>query len=239
MTFTPTNWQTLLLWSLISEGGQGWQKDRGNWSNFKTMRDGLEGAGLIEVSSRKRLPTSRKSNFLEVTDSGWAWSAENLDAELPRSQHSVPILRAFLIRLQAWLKVSNVSLAEFIMAQDASVETSPVPAPAPTPPAPEIKSTPDGTPVAQVDQAGLEQKIEQACLSLTDGRVKERIRLYALRDALPDIERSVLDRTLLDMQNDEKLVLMPLDNKREITDKDREAMLKIGNNPRHILYFGE
>ena len=231
MTFTPTNWQTLLLWSLIAEGGQGWQKDR-KWNKFKAIREGLEKEGLIES-------TKNGGYFLEVTDKGWAWSAENLAAPLPKTQHTVPILRAFLSRLQAYLKANDASLAEFVMTTvDVPVQDKTV-----TPPSSSNSSSPlKKTPVLARDTSGpdknLDEQIREACLKIADGKSKVRIRLHQLREFLPDIKREKLDQTLLDMQLAGELVLMPLDNVREITPADREAALHIADDPHHILYFG-
>jgi hypothetical protein len=58
-----------------------------------------------------------------------------------------------------------------------------------------------------------------------------------LRTALEEIERSILDKALLDLQNQGSLVLMHMDDPQERTPADEEAALTIVGQKRHIIYM--
>ena len=74
-----TEMQTLLLWALLAKpGGASFQKDI-RPEVKKPDRDALVKAGLITKEKR-----GRAGNWLEVTDKGWAWAADHLDAALPK-----------------------------------------------------------------------------------------------------------------------------------------------------------
>ncbi len=171
-------------------------------------------AGLVETDkNRKRAIT------IEVTDKGWAWAAENLDAELPsRSTAAGPIMQAFLSHLKIFLKSRNIALAEIFMIEEAEglAETCP-----------------------SLGDKEIKKLIRETYFSLTHGKSKQRVRLHQLRDSLPDIDRNLLDDTLLEMEREEDLVLYTLDNVREITAYDRAAALNTGfGEPRYIIYLG-
>jgi len=166
--------------------------------------------GLIKAGLLE-MSLQGRTILLEVTDKGWAWAARHPDVELPKTQSAAPIFRSFLMRLMPFLQERGIALAELFPIEGGMA-----------PPA----------------RGETEQHIHQAYLQLTHGNTKQRVRLHQLRAALPDLDRATLDLTLLEMQRQGLLVLMTLDNSREITAADREAALDIGGNPRHILYFG-
>ena len=90
-----TKMQTLILWALIARPGAGALAKEIKPEVKKPDRDALEKAGLLEVSKRGR------AFWLEVSDRGWDWAGENLDAALPSgSTAGCEILRAWLTRLK-------------------------------------------------------------------------------------------------------------------------------------------
>ncbi len=208
--------QVLVLWALIVQGGKGLQKDI-RPRITKPLRDSLERAGLIV--SRKN---DKRAIVIEVTDKGWAWASENLDAELPaRSTAAGPIMQAFLTQLKSFLRSRNLVFAEIFMAEEGG----------------EAQSEPD-TALQPASAEDIKKRVREAYFSLTKGQSKQRIRLHQLRQELPNIKREELDRALLEMQQKEELVLIALANKQDITRADRVAALKVGGNPRHVVYFG-
>ena len=210
MSFTPTNWQTLLLWSLIAEGGQGWQKDR-KWNGLKRQRDVLVENGFITAEKK------RGAFLLEVTAKGWGWAAGNLDAELPRSENAAQVFSSFLVRLGAVLEQRKLGFQELLKADLSEKEGVDVTA----------------------EPTDIKGKIRVAYYQLTRGKDKERVRLCRLRALLPDIASGELDQALLEMECGEDLVLYTLDNVKEITEEDRKAALNTGfGDPRYILYLG-
>jgi hypothetical protein len=79
MTVTLTEMQTLILWALLAKtGGASFQKNI-RPEVKKSDREALVKAGLI--TSEKR---GRPGFWLEITDKGWAWAADHLDADLPK-----------------------------------------------------------------------------------------------------------------------------------------------------------
>lgn len=82
----------------------------------------------------------------------------------------------------------------------------------------------------------LEERIRAACLQLTNGSTKQRVRLKDLRQAL-DEDRTEVDRVLQAMQREGLLVLYKIDNPAELTHEDERAALYIANNPRHLVYL--
>jgi hypothetical protein len=80
------------------------------------------------------------------------------------------------------------------------------------------------------------EQIRDACLELTGGKLRERIRLAELRRKLP-ANRESLDRGLFAMQASGTLVLFRMDNPAEITEDDESAALFIAGNPRHLVYL--
>ena len=81
----------------------------------------------------------------------------------------------------------------------------------------------------------LSERIEQACLSLTQGARQTRVRLHDLRGRLGDIAHDDLDAALLGLQREKKLVLYREDNSAALRPEDHQAALFVGNEPRHLV----
>jgi hypothetical protein len=101
--------QTLVLWALLANGGQGFGKQLKPEVN-KLEREGLLKAGLISVEKRGR------SYWLSVTDRGWRWAEDHLSDKLPdRSYAGTFILAGWLKHVQTFMRVSNTSLADILV----------------------------------------------------------------------------------------------------------------------------
>jgi hypothetical protein len=83
----------------------------------------------------------------------------------------------------------------------------------------------------------LGQRIERIGFELGGNQWQQRVRLSLLRAKLGDVPRATLDRTLLEMQRADRLVLYRLDNPREVNRADEAAALDIAGHPRHLAYF--
>jgi hypothetical protein len=209
------------MWAVLGNGGEGFGGE------LKPVvkpaeRKALLQAGLITVEKRAR------SFWLEVTDRGWRWAGEHLGDELPaKSQAGTFVLRAWLTRLQAFMKVRGFGLAEVLGPQPAEKFD-----------AGGDKRT-DGEPAVtpRVEYPKLRERIRQAYLDITGGSFNKRALLSDIRGRLPGLDREALDDALKRMQREEDASLMQLDNQVEITDADRTAALHIGNEPRHILWI--
>jgi len=213
-----TELQTLIIWALLAkpEGGS-FQKDIRPEVTRKD-REALVKAGLISSEKRGR------SLWLEVTEKGWAWAADNLDASLPKHSNAASVvLQEWLTRLKAFMEVRGLALADVLApGQPASSGNSP-----------SVNSQPQ----ASNDYGTVRSRIRKAYLELTGGQFNTRTLLRDLRGKLTDIERSVLDEALKRMQREQEATLYQIDNRIEITDGDREAAIYFGGEPRHLLWI--
>jgi hypothetical protein len=108
MSTSLTPQQTLLLWSLIGQGGAAWRSELKPELSAKDRR-ALEKARLVTSEKRGR------SLWIEVTENGWGWANGHLGSPLPgRSQSAGPILQAWLTRLEAFLHQHEFTLADLI-----------------------------------------------------------------------------------------------------------------------------
>jgi hypothetical protein len=65
----------------------------------------------------------------------------------------------------------------------------------------------------------------------------QRNRISQLRNIFPHIDTTTLDAELVRMALNEEIRLYPLDDPQEITQQDKEAVLKFGNQPCYIIYI--
>ena len=202
-----TEMRTLMLWALLAKpGGAGLQKDI-KPEVKKPDRDALVREGLIRSDPKSR------PIMLEVTDKGWAWAGDHLDAELPkRSVHGAAILQAWLKQLRTFMAVNGFVLADVL-----------------------------GTPVSSTpghdDYSALRARIRQSYLEATGERLNQRVFLNVLRDKLGDVDRSVLDDTLRKMHLEEGSHLSGSDNPPEITDAIRDASLDFKGERMFVLWI--
>jgi DNA-binding PadR family transcriptional regulator len=212
--------QTLILWALlVRDNGAGFQNELKPEPD-KTDREALEIAGLIKCERRGR----HRRVWIEVTEKGWAWAADYLDADLPTgSPAGSAILQAWLTRLKSYMRARNVPLAEIIGPQRVRTnDTNDI-------------AISDTTPASGYEN--LRARIRQAYLAVTGDQVNTRALLSQIRERLNDVDRVELDEALKRMQREQQASLYPLDNKTEITDADRAAAIYFGGEPRHILWI--
>jgi len=263
MDYEPSEIQRLILWRLIANGGEDWQKDV-KPELKKETRDPLVRAGLLEVERKRNPHTKGTGNFVRVTDAGWAWAKENMDAQLsPRSTAGGDVLRRLLERLGMFLQRSGMDLTDVIcprgeLPAPSTADTASAGASAPSaassgkfttraevppPPAPLSEPPADVTATRVEDQAvpvaDLADRVADACMKLSHGQANTRVRLADLRQRISDVPRQHLDQTLLSMSREGKLALYRLDDPREIGPEDHQAALHTASGePRHIVYFG-
>jgi len=202
-----TEMRTLMLWALLAKpGGAGLQKDI-RPEVKKPDRDALVSEGLIRSDPKSR------PIMLEVTDKGWAWAGDHLDAELPkRSVHGAAILQAWLKQLRTFMAANGFVLADVLGAP--------------------VTSKP-----AHNDYSALRARIRQSYLEATAGRLNQRVFLNVLRDGLRDVDRSALDDALRKMHLEEGSHLSGSDNPPEITDVIRDASLDFKGEWMFVLWI--
>lgn len=169
-------------------------------------RDQLVSEGLIELTS---LPRPNKGSRAEITEKGWAWAQQNLDAEISRSNLAAEALEAVLGYLKRFLEMRELALSEIIQ-------------PAPLEPCPMT----------------LDSRIRETYFRLSGGRSGVRVRLSDIRKTMSDVHRSELDSALLGMQNSGKLSLYVIDDPKDVRPEDEEAALDIAGFKKHVLYLG-
>jgi hypothetical protein len=199
--------RTLILWALlVRENAAAFQSELKPQPE-KADRDALNDEGLITWEKRgQRI-------WIEVTDKGWAWATDHLDADLPKSSNAgSAILQDWLTQLKAFLQARGLALADILGPQK-----SPEPLP--------------------LDYPALRQRIRAAYLEITGNKLNTRALLSDIREKLKDIDRATLDEALQRMQRNQEAALYQLDNKVEITNADRAAAIYIGQEPRHILWI--
>jgi hypothetical protein len=179
----------------------------------KKPRDELKKAGFVDVQKRGR------SSHIVLEDKAWDWAASHLDHELPNTAKAAKVLRVVLRKLGTTLDATDRSLADFVR------EAKAIPA-LPTL-APEPPDSSDGD---------LEDEVREACLDLTHGAPKQRVRLTDLRRRV-SAPRDALDAALTAMQRAGRLVLFKIENPAELTPADESAALYIAGNPRHLVYL--
>lgn len=212
MKFVPKPWQTFLILSMLF--GETPEEREPTYSGFKIapkLRAELVKAGLLRTEKRK------KATHLILEDEAWDFAVRHLDAELPKTERASKLLQKVLKRLGAFMDAHDHSLAEFVAGA-----------------APEGR----GGPASAQQTSGLpgEEQIRAACLAITCGETRKRVRLKDLRAKVP-IARDALDRALLAMQTAGRLVLYKMDNPAEISAEDERAALFVGDQPRHLVYL--
>src|SRR5699024_4641154 len=207
MSFQPNPLQTLILWRLLMSEGQAYLADIRPKLKRRDRKALLE-AGFIEEKWRRR-PRGNRAIYIYLTDRAWTWAGDHMGTALShQSPAAGPIFQSFLAKLGPVLKNRQITLAEILgSAQESFPSKDP------------------------------EQRLREVCLRFSNGQGNVRIRLAQLREALEDIPRPELDKLLLKLQREGKLVLSPLDDAREISLADEQAAASVAGFKRHIIYL--
>lgn len=204
-----TEMRTLMLWALLAKTGGAAYQSEIKPEVKKPDREALVKDGLITSEKRGR------AVWLEVTDKGWAWAGDHIDADLPkRTIHGAAVFQAWLGRLKAFMENRGLTLADVL---------GPLAQPEPAPSA--------------SDPLGLRDRVRKAYLDATGGRLNQRVFLEVLRDRLRDVRRSDLDDTLRKMHVEEGSHLSGSDNPPELTAAIREASLDFKGERMFVIWI--
>lgn len=172
--------EILFLWRLAVSGGGDWKKDI-KPDLEAPARGRLESAGLIEKEKRKSPSGRGTPMFISLTDEGWRWLSDHLDAELnTTSSAGNGVLQRLLGRIGRYLEKAGVSLGDLMLSTGEPMAGGPV---------------------------SLEDQITRAYGEISDGKANVRVRLSDLRAALPSVPERKLDEVLLGMESDGKASL--------------------------------
>jgi hypothetical protein len=201
--------QALAMWALLGEGGEAFG-GKVKPEIGKDEREALAHAGLIAVEKRER-----GAFWLVVTEKGWDWAERNLAVPLPEKAFGGAfVLRAWLSRLQGFLQARDLRLAELFVA------------------------TPGEPPRPPEEPTDLRQRIRRAYHDIAGG-FDRRVLLRDLRPRLNDVDRGLVDATLMQMLRDQEISLMQLDYRPDVSGEDHAAALQIGNEPRHLIWISK
>ena len=207
--------RTLILWALLVRDGAGAFQNELRPAPEKGDRDALAADGFISWQKRGR------RIWIEATDKGWAWAGEHLNADLPKASSAGSlVLQAWLTRLKAFIDKHGFILAEVL-----------------APPTPARPAMPEAPPRTQRDDTTVRERIRQAYIEITGGRLNQRVPLNEIRERVRDIERGALDHALTEMHLEEGATLSGLDNPQEITPAIREAGLNFKGEPKFVLWI--
>ena len=234
MSASLTPQQTMLLWTLLAEGGEAWQQDIKPPVDAK-VRAALQQARLVETGMQKNA-RNKRALVISVTDAGWAFANEHLSAPLPdKVQGAAPVLQKWLTRLHGFMRQRGVTLADIFAppASDAPglAASGPV-ASGPAASSPAASSQPG---YREATSPTLQARIRSAYLRASGGALSQRVHLYALRGMLNDVDRKTLDDTLVEMMRHNELMLYGLDYRADITADDQLAAVTVGGDSKHVL----
>lgn len=202
--------QILALVVLMAEARQLTNKELAGLAGFAiTGRDNtvLEDAGLI-VTDRGKRPFAHR-----LTDKGWHTVRTLHTTAAPKEGKSaIQSLFALLAGVSRALQRLEIAHQDFF-DRDA----------APAVPVVQVEATPD-----------VEGLIRAAYQGLTD-RPGNWVGLAELRGVLGGLDRSVVDEVLLRLVRQPGVRIIPVANKKSLTDRDRDAALRIGAEDSHAI----
>lgn len=167
---------------------------------------------LVETDTRARPFTH------ELADGGWARCYEELAADVPpRSNPAARTLYTMLRSLRRHFDRHDLRPADvFLTAEISEDPAEPEPA----------RSVSEGS--------DLEDRI-RAAYARHVARPGAWIGLADLRSALADVAKDEIDRALVRMYKLPDIHLVPEENQKMLTDRDRAAAVVIGNQDKHAL----
>ncbi|WP_410638005.1 hypothetical protein [Amycolatopsis sp. lyj-346] len=173
------------------------------------FRLGIKKSEREELVSRgyiKVTPGPRRSNLHELTEAGWAACREELRSAAPTgADRGYRVLYPVVNLLERYLTTIKVTLADVVLANDEA--TTPEP------------------------EADIE--IRSAYQSLADAP-GSWVRLGLLRKRL-ELPREIVDEALLRLDLRPEVHLIAEVNQKSLSDAERKAAIRIGNQEKHLL----
>ena len=175
------------------------------------QRNELLEAGYIKLEAH---PTRKRAQQVIATEKGWAWVVDHLD--VPFTTEKVTNLwNRLAAQLQIYLRDRSDNLSSVLSAGTTRSEK---------------------TNGFLPDQLSTAYAVEKAYLHITDGLLKRRVKLKALRVAA---ELSVPDfsSTVLDLVAAGRVALYPEDDRSLLDAADHESAVLLSGIPQHIIYW--
>lgn len=179
----------------------------------KRGRDRLNELGLIETTPGRPL-------VHELTDAGWAVCRQLLAADTPpRSSGQGRALYTVLRALHRHLERADFAPADVFLPGDS--------------PAPAAVDTP-GTASGYALAPRAEEALRAAYARLAD-RPGGWVGLARLRGEVPDLPRKEVDAALISLYQQPGVSLIPEENQKTLTEADRAAAVRIGDQNKHLI----
>lgn len=223
MTFRPSPKQSLLLWRMLT--GETSEEREPALSKTKPRVSLKESQPLIAHGFLFTEKRGRASHLL-LTDHAWAWASSTADVTFSKSAEAATALQGLLRRLLPFLEKNDLALASLFM-ENGEADAQPP-----------FEGRSAQTHATETSERSLvRQLIESTYLKLSGGQRKQRVPLADLRSHLPQVPRAVLDRELIALQRELKLVLYREDNSAALHADDHAAALIVGDSPRHLVIW--
>lgn len=211
MSFTPTSQQTLFMLRLVFGPREPKLSEALPQLKPAALRDQLKALGLIDVEPRGR------SKHLRLTEKGWAWVQEHLDAPInPAGKVPGSVLAELLPRLKTFLAAHQFALGELLTAVPVAGHS-----------AEQGAQPPVATDAARV----------LAALRTLDGGRRARILLADARAALPQLAATAFDVAVLGLQAQGQLALYHLDEPSQRTAPVEDAAIQVAGTRYHLAYL--
>jgi len=198
----------LLIWRLAAAGGGEWIGDIRPAPAAAVRKELLE-SGLGQSESRKNLVTGRAGTWVELTEAGWAWTAQNLGEDPGGGSAASDTLSVMLKSLRHFLDGQRLTAEDVFRRTTEEANTVPFPD--------YIEEEP------VVMSPMVEAAIARAYLRITSGRHGVRVLLAHLRQCV-ELVREELDVFLRQLAVEGRLTLESL-KEGELSDADRAAAL--------------
>jgi hypothetical protein len=222
MSFSPTSAQVLFMLGLVFGKREPRVSDARPQLPAGQMKT-LESHGLIRLERRGR------SSHLILTEQGWAWAQEHLDAPItPAGAAPGVVLAALLPHLKAFLDAKGGGLGEFLRSSQALAED----------PVAEERTTTqgsDGPLLPPRNDSDLERFV--SALRRLDGGEHQFVLLADLRSALADLPRSSFDAAALALQAEGRIALFRIDEPWRRSPTDEAAAIDVAGTRYHSAYF--
>lgn len=188
----------------------------------------LKARGLsLPPASQKRLAQDRLLTVrrkdggvtVELSDDGWAWAAEEMAAGAApeKGGPTGAALYAMMGALDRFMKRNGLALADVFGDEP-------------------LRRLPEATPPprAPMDPAEVESQILRAYQRLR-AFPGASVQLADVREQVPDASREELDAALMRLYQGRVVALIPNENLKTITPRDRASALRVGDRDRHII----
>jgi len=208
----------LALMTLVDEAANPEIETKYGFSIDRKVRERLKADGYLTARRDGLRPGRPFVHSLE--EKGWLWCRDELSTppakEIPKAYR---LLYGVLNSIDIYMRRSGSTMADFFSAEA-------VPA--------AVAGVVPGMGNQTLDADSVERRIRSAYQELVP-EPRGWIGLRSLRERLADLPRGDVDEGLLRLDLRPGVYLQPESDQKSLTDADREAAVRIGGEPKHLL----